>query len=82
MRLAGTLLALVGLLAIVYFGFTAYLGYRVGSAIHAAEQRRIVRIGARIVGRTELERYAIRRSDLPDVLVESPAFWYVLRATE
>jgi hypothetical protein len=82
MRLAGTLLALVGLLAIVYFGVTAYLGYRVGSAIHAAEQRRIVRIGARIVGRTELERYAIRRSGLPDVLVESPAFWYVLRATE
>ncbi len=82
MRFIGSLLALVGLLAILYFGFTAYLGYRVGTAIHRAEQRRIVREGARIVGRAMLERYAIRKSGLPDALVESPTFWMELRATE
>lgn len=82
MRFIGSLLALVGLLAILYFGFTAYLGYRVGTAIHRAEQRRIVREGARIVGRAMLERYAIRKSGLPDMLVESPTFWIELRATE
>ncbi len=82
MRMLGRLLAIVGILAVVYFGFTAYLGYRVGSAIHAAEQRRLVRTGVRVVGQRVVERYAIRRSGLPDVLVESPTFWAVLRATE
>lgn len=82
MRFVGTLLALVGALALVYLGVTAYLGFRVGSAIHAAEQRRIVRAGAHLVGRPALERYAIRRSGLPDVLVQSPTFWLLMRRAE
>ncbi|HUY41102.1 MAG TPA: hypothetical protein VMV82_05990 [Candidatus Dormibacteraeota bacterium] len=82
MRFLGRLLALVGLLALIYFGVTAYLGYRVGSAIHAAERRRIVRAGAHVVGRPAVERYAIKRSGIPAFLVESPAFWYALHRTE
>lgn len=82
MRFLGRLLALVGALALIYLAVTAYLGYRVGSAIHDAEQHRIVRAGAHLVGKRMMERYAVRRSDLPDALVESPAFWLALRAAE
>ncbi|MGH7738027.1 MAG: hypothetical protein ACREMP_09215 [Candidatus Tyrphobacter sp.] len=82
MRFIGRLLALIGILAIIYFGFTAYIGYRMGTAIHSAEQRRIVRVGAHLAGRSTVERYAIRRSGLPDFLVESPTFWLLLRNTE
>lgn len=82
MRLVGSLLALIGVLAVVYLGVTAYLGFRVGSTIHAAEQRRIVREGAHLIGRPALERYAIHRSGLPDFLVQSPTFWLLLRESE
>ncbi len=76
------LLALVGLLAVIYFGFTAYLGYRVGSAIAAAEQKQLVRTGVHIVGRELMERYAVKRSGLPEILVDSPTFWLLLRKSE
>jgi hypothetical protein len=67
---------------LLYLAGTAYLGYRVGSAIHDAEQRVLVRTGAHIVGRVAMERYAIHRSGIPDFLVESPTFWLLLRRTE
>ncbi len=76
------LLALIGLLAVIYFGFTAYLGYRVGSAIAAAEQKQLVRTGVHIVGRELMERYAVKRSGLPEMLVDSPTFWLLLRKSE
>ncbi len=82
MRILRGLLTLVGLLCIVYLGVTAYLGYRVGSAIHAAEQQRIIREGAHIVGRGNMERYAVRRSGIPEFLVESPTFWLALHRSE
>jgi hypothetical protein len=82
MGVFGRLLALVGLLALVYFAATAYLGHRVGSAIHVAERRRLVRVGTHLVGRPALERFAIRKSGLPAVLVESPTFWYALQRSE
>lgn len=82
MRFLGRLLALIGVLALIYFGFTAYLGYRVGNGIHDAEQRRVVRAGAHLIGRPMLERIAIRRSGLPDFLVQSPTFWLVMRRYE
>jgi len=82
MRIFGRLLAAVGLLALGYLVATAYLGYRVGSAIHDAERHRIVRAGAHLIGRAALERYAIRRSRLPTYLYESPSFWYALRRFE
>jgi hypothetical protein len=82
MRFLGRLLALVGVLALIYLCVTAYLGYRVGSAIREAEQRRLVRTGAHIVGRAMMEHYAVRRSGIPEVLVDSPTFWLALRATE
>ncbi len=82
MRLFGRLLALVGLLALIYFAVTAYLGYRVGSAIHVAERQRIVRAGAHVIGRATVERYAIKRSGIPAFLVESPTFWYELHRAE
>ncbi len=76
------LLALLGTLCIVYLGLTAYLGYRVGIAIHDAEQHVLVREGAHIIGRANMERYAIHRSGLPDFLVESPTFWLLLHRME
>ena len=82
MRFLGRLLAFVGILAVIYFGATAYLGYRVGAAIHDVEQNRFVREGAHLVGRGNMERYAVRRSGLPEVLTESPTFWLMLRRTE
>jgi hypothetical protein len=63
-------------------GATAYLGYRVGSAIAQAEQRILIRDGVRVAGHELVERYAIRRSGIPSYLVESPTFWLLLRRTE
>lgn len=82
MRFLVRLLALVGILAVIYFGLTAYLGYRVGAAIHDAERQRLVRTGAHVLGRAVVERYAVKRSGIPAFLVESPAFWCALRRTE
>lgn len=76
------LLALVGALCIVYLGVTAYLGYRVGAAIAAAERHAAVRAGARLIGRANMERYAVHRSGIPEALVDSPTFWLLLRRTE
>ncbi len=76
------LLTLIGLHAVIYFGLTAYLGYSVGSAIAAAERKELVRTGAHIVGRELMERYAVRRSGLPEILVDSPTFWLLLRNSE
>lgn len=82
MRILGRLLAVVGVLALVYLGATAYLGYRVGVVIHQVEQNRIIRTGAHVIGKRNMERYAVHRSGLPDVLTESPAFWFMLRRME
>ncbi len=76
------LLAIIGILAVIYFGFTAYLGYRVGSAIATAEQKQIVRAGAHVIGRELMERYAVKRSRFPEVFVDSPTFWLLLRRSE
>jgi tRNA A37 threonylcarbamoyladenosine biosynthesis protein TsaE len=82
MRFVLALLATVGVLCLAYLAATAYLGYRVGAAIHQAEQRVIVREGAHVVGRAAFERFAIKRSGIPAVLVESPTFWLALHRTE
>lgn len=81
-RIASALLAVVGALCLLYFGATAYLGYRVGEAIRQAEGRLVIRTGAKLVGRSAFERYAIHRSGLPQFLVESPTFWLMLRKAE
>lgn len=82
MRFLGTALAFFGIICALYFGLTAYLGYRVGAAIAAAEQRVLIRDGVRIAGHELMERYAIHRSGIPHYLVESPTFWLLLRRTE
>jgi len=73
---------LVVLLALSYFGTTAYLGYRVGSAISQAKTHALIAIGAGIVGRNHVERAAIKKSGLPNYLVVSPTFWLALRVSE
>lgn len=82
MRLARRVLTLIGGLCIVYLCVTAYLGFRVGTAINDAEKREPVRTGARILGRVAIERYAIARSGIPPYLIESPTFWLLLHQTE
>jgi hypothetical protein len=82
MKVLGSVLACFGVICALYFGATAYLGYRVGVAIAQAEQSVLVRDGVRIAGHELIERYAIRRSGIPHYLVESPTFWLLLRRTE
>jgi uncharacterized membrane protein SpoIIM required for sporulation len=83
MRIVRDLFALFGLACLLYFAFTAYLGYRVGRAIAVAEQRRpMVRRGAALLGRDAIELFAVRRSGLPYYWVESPTFWLLLRNSE
>lgn len=67
---------------VAYIGVTAYAGYRVGSAISAAKRNTLVAIGERVVGREALERYAIKKSKLPDYITQAPPFWVALRASE
>jgi hypothetical protein len=73
---------LVVLLGLVYLGTTAYLGYRVGTAISQAKTHALIAIGAGIVGRNKVERVAIQKSGLPNYLTASPAFWLALRVCE
>lgn len=82
MKVFGYLLACFGLVCALYFGVTAYLGYRVGAAIAQAEQRVLIRDGVRIAGHELMERYAIHRSGIPHYLIESPTFWLLLRHAE
>ncbi|HEY9084422.1 MAG TPA: hypothetical protein VIN40_00565 [Candidatus Tyrphobacter sp.] len=82
MRFVLGLLAIFGLLCILYLAGTAYLGYRVGAAIHQEEQHAVIRTGAHLVGRQEAERYAVKRSGIPGYLTESPTFWLELHRAE
>ena len=77
------LFALLVLSAAGYLALSAYAGYRVARGIDAAEHHSlVVRVGADIVGRTAVERLAIRKGRVPAILTKSPAFWIALRATE
>jgi len=81
-RLIRTSVWLVVLLGLAYFGTTAYLGYRVGSAISQAKTHTLIAIGADLAGRNHVERVAIKKSRLPNYLLASPTFWLALRVTE
>jgi hypothetical protein len=76
------LLLVLGALCVVYLGLTAYLGYRVGAAIQDAERHVVIRTGAHLIGRANMELYAVHRSGIPAFLVESPTFWLLMRRTE
>lgn len=77
------LASLVFLVAAAYFALTAYAGFRVARGIDDAKaQSTVTRIGARLMGRDAVERLAIRKGNVPEWIVQSPAFWMTLRAAE
>ena len=67
---------------VAYLGVTSYAGYRVGSAIASSKKNTLIAIGERLVGRDAIERYAVRKSNLPAYITQAPTFWMALRATE
>lgn len=77
------LLRIVLIAAVLYCGFTAYCGWRVGTAIAQAEHHNLlVRLGAHIIGRDTVERLALRQANLPAFITRSPSFWTALRLSE
>jgi hypothetical protein len=78
--------SLIGIAAaalVLYFALSAYAGLRVARGIDGAKAHSIVtRVGVRLLGRTAVERLAIRRGDVPAFLTASPTFWMALHANE
>lgn len=80
---AGSIITLAVVLLVVYLGFSAFYGYRVGRTIYEAKARNpYVAIASNMVGREETEQYAITHLQVPDFIVHSPAFWVALRLSE
>lgn len=80
MRLLGSLVVFI---ALAYVALTAYAGFRVARGIDEAKAQSVVtRVGARLMGRDAVERLAIRKGNVPSWIVQSPAFWMTLHATE
>jgi hypothetical protein len=77
------LVSLVVFIALTYIALTAYAGFRVARGIDEAKAQSVVtRAGARLMGRDAVERLAIRKGNVPNWIVQSPAFWMTLHATE
>jgi hypothetical protein len=76
-------LTAVFLCVLGYTAITGYAGFLVARGIDDAKARSTVtRVGARLMGRDAVERVAIRKGNVPAWIVQSPAFWMTLRATE
>lgn len=77
------LMSLTLLLAVAYAALTAYAGFRVARGIDDAKASSVLtRVGARLLGRDEVENVAIRKGGIPPWIARSPAFWMALRANE
>ena len=69
--------------ALAYLTLAAYAGYRVARGIDEAKASSLLtRVGAHLMGRDAIERIAIERGHVPQLLTASPTFWIVLHATE
>ena len=67
---------------VLYLAVTAFLGYRLGTQLHAAKSNPFVGIGSQILGPQATEDVMIQQSRLPLAVTASPSFRLALRLTE
>jgi hypothetical protein len=74
---------MVFLALVMYLAIAAYYGLAVGQAMRRAEASNpMIRIAARMVGRTAAEGFTIHRMAVPKWIVSAPMFWLTLRMNE
>jgi hypothetical protein len=67
----------------VYLAIAAYYGFLAGQAMRKAEASNpMIRIAAKMVGRTDTEAFTIHRMGVPTWIVRAPTFWLTLRMNE